>query len=73
MNILNSFNDHRYSVKELHFDPVQTHAITGVYKEEVDIVKSQLKSTGLATRFRVVKANGPGLYIVCFKWKNKLK
>ena len=47
------------------FDPVQTHGLYGISKDEVDTFKKKLKELG-ANRFRVVKASGD-FRILCFK------
>ena len=52
------------------FDPIQTHGLYGIYKEEVERYKEWLKSFG-AKRLRVVKCNnckGNPYAIICFKW-----
>jgi hypothetical protein len=58
-----------YDVREL-FDPVQTHAVYGLYPSEVARVKQELKENLKATRFRVV-TNSMGGKILCFKIKSK--
>lgn len=58
-------------IREL-FDPVQTHAVYGVYKQDVPEVKRLLKEKG-ATRFRIVKNRITGMCIVCFKEKKTTK
>ena len=47
------------------FDRRQTHAIYGVTQWNMDDIKKELKKIG-ANKFRTVKANGKGLFIVCF-------
>jgi hypothetical protein len=56
-------------VREL-FDPIQTHAVYGVYPCEVDSIKLALKEKLNATRFRIV-TNMMGGKIICFKLKRK--
>lgn len=65
----NWFSNSRYYIQEL-FDPIQTHAVYNVPKEEVDTVKKILYQNG-ATRLRVVRANSKDLRIVCFKYNEK--
>ncbi len=60
-------NLNQYEKRPL-FDPIQTHALYGVRKEDVFEVKAELKKFG-ATRFRVVKSGIIGLVIVCYKAK----
>lgn len=48
------------------FDPIQTHAVYGVYADQVPALKQRLKDLG-CNRFRVVSSSGKGLKIVCFK------
>ena len=56
-----------FYIKEL-FDPIQTHAVCGVHKDQVAEVKETLKAYG-ANRFRVVSTHIKDLKIVCFKQK----
>jgi hypothetical protein len=48
------------------YDPIQTHALYGLGKDNLDQAKRLLKEDG-AKRFRVVKTNTNGLVILCFK------
>ena len=48
------------------FDPIQTHAIYGISKCDIEPIKNKLKP--IANRFRKVKANNDS-YILCFKIK----
>ena len=57
-----------YDVREL-FDPVQTHAAYQVPTEQIDQLKTELKSNHGATRFRRVKTGIKGIEILCFKLK----
>lgn len=53
----------------LLFDPIQTHAIHGVHKSEVDNLKAALKEAG-ATRFRKVQNRYlKDIVSLCFKLK----
>ena len=52
------------------FDPVQTHGVYGLTKNTLPKVKEYLKANG-ATRFRTVKANGAGFFILCYKTKKE--
>ena len=47
------------------FDPIQTHAIYGVYKEDKESMKQKLKSIG-AKKFRMVQPEAKGKIIICF-------
>ena len=47
------------------WDTRQTHAIYGVTESTLDILKEQLTKIG-ANKFRKVKANGQGFWILCF-------
>ena len=49
------------------FDPIQTHALYGVHKDDALEAKRLLKEAG-ASSFRVVK-NRFGFAIICFKVK----
>ena len=49
------------------FDPIQTHALYGVMKDDAPKAKKLLKEAG-ASRFRVIK-NNFGFAIICFKIK----
>ena len=51
------------------FDTTQTHAIYGITDENKDSIRLDLAQLG-AKKFRTVKANGKGLYIVCFDASN---
>ncbi len=55
----------RHNIEPI-YDPIQTHAVYGVGKDEVVDVKQNLRKQG-CTRFRVVTANSKYLRIVCFK------
>lgn len=50
------------------WDPIQTHAVYSVNKDDMERVKAALKELG-ATRFRIVKPHVPYLVIICFKHK----
>lgn len=49
------------------FDPIQTHAVYYVYKEDLDRVKTELIAKG-ASRFRVVKTGESNRVVLCFKY-----
>jgi hypothetical protein len=55
----------RGSYVETIFDYTQTHALYGIYKEDVSEAKRRLHEMG-ARRFRLVKTNY-GFVILCFK------
>lgn len=61
------FMSRNYIIREL-FDPIQTHAVYNVNKDDVIHVKAKLKELS-ATRFRIVKVSNSNLRIVCFKLK----
>ncbi len=50
------------------FDPIQTHALYGISKDDL-IQAKKILSEHKATRFRTVKATGKGFVILCFKIK----
>lgn len=62
-------NDFRGSYIQSLFDPVQTHALYGIWKDDLEEAKKILKKNG-ATRFRVVKVRKSDRIILCFKIKN---
>ena len=64
-----SWYDRESIYQQSLFDPIQTHGVYGLTKDTLPKVKDFLKSKG-ATRFRTVKANGKGLFILCYKTVN---
>jgi len=56
------------SIQEL-FDPIQTHAVYGIRdKNDLDVLKYEIKEAKLGNRFRQIK-NQYGFYTLCFKLK----
>lgn len=52
------------------FDPIQTHALYGIYgKDELERYKSRLSQNPAINRFRVI-SNSHGYKILCFKYNS---
>lgn len=56
---------------QILFDPVQTHALYGISRNQVDHFKDIMKKDPSISRFRTVKANSPYYAILCFKYDPK--